>query len=377
MSTSQAVDLMMDFARRTGLTSERAADRYLWTDAFAVCNFVGLARTTDQTRHMELASRLVDQVHHVLGRHRDDDPRQGWLSGLSEAEGEAHPTRAGLRIGKPLPERREGEHFDQRREWDRDGQYFHYLTKWMHALDIMTRAAGDSTFNRWGRELAQAAHRGFVYTATGQSRPRMYWKMSIDLTRPLVPSMGHHDPLDGYVSIAQLRSTVAQDPEAPDDPTLDDELDEFASMVEGRDWTTSDPLGLGGLLADVVRLDHLMRSGASGAQEDELMEAVVDAASRGLREYASSPGLELPARRRLAFRELGLAIGLSGVESMLERDDAAPELAELESHLPLRERIVSFWQQPEHREASTWAEHRNINTVMLATALAPEGFLGM
>jgi hypothetical protein len=83
----------------------------------------------------ELALRLVDQVHHVLGRHRPEDPRTGWISGLPEAEGEAHPTRGGLRIGKPLPERSAEGPFDERLEWDRDGQYFHYLTKWMHALE--------------------------------------------------------------------------------------------------------------------------------------------------------------------------------------------------------------------------------------------------
>jgi hypothetical protein len=45
------------------------------------------------------------------------------------ATGAAHPTRGGLRIGKKLPERRPGEAFQERLEWERDGQYFHYLTK--------------------------------------------------------------------------------------------------------------------------------------------------------------------------------------------------------------------------------------------------------
>lgn len=36
------VALMMSFAERTGLTSERPRQRYLWTDALAVCNFLGL-----------------------------------------------------------------------------------------------------------------------------------------------------------------------------------------------------------------------------------------------------------------------------------------------------------------------------------------------
>ena len=65
---------MTRFADRTGLTAERPAQRYLWTDAFAVCNFLGLGRATGESRHTELALRLVDRVHHVLGRHRADDP---------------------------------------------------------------------------------------------------------------------------------------------------------------------------------------------------------------------------------------------------------------------------------------------------------------
>ena len=64
-----------------------------------------------EKRYTELALRLVDRVHHTLGRHRDDDSRTGWISGLSEREGDDHPARGGLRIGKGLPERRPGQSF--------------------------------------------------------------------------------------------------------------------------------------------------------------------------------------------------------------------------------------------------------------------------
>lgn len=69
---------------------------------------MGLARSAVAPRYTELARQLVDRVHGTLGRHRDDDPRRGWISGLSEADGAAHPTRGGLRIGKPLAERPPG-----------------------------------------------------------------------------------------------------------------------------------------------------------------------------------------------------------------------------------------------------------------------------
>ena len=157
-----AARLLDDFANRTGVgprsrSGPRArARRYLWTDAYAVCAWVELARTTGDARYTTLALDLVDAVHTTLGRHcsdhdddrnrrdesnpsdasvGDDDPAARplhdgnshacrWLDGASTD----HPTRGGLRIGKKLPERKPGEPVDDEREWDRDGQYFHYLT---------------------------------------------------------------------------------------------------------------------------------------------------------------------------------------------------------------------------------------------------------
>src|SRR5262245_12266879 len=180
--TEEAIQLMMQFAERTGLVGDRPQQRYLWTDAFAVCNFLGLAKAAGEPRYIELAVELVQRVHHVLGRHRGDDQRTGWISGLTDDEGEAHPTRGGLRIGKALPERTPDEPFDQRLEWDRDGQYFHYLTKWMHALDQVARVTGQTMFNGWARELACTAHRAFTYVPRDDGGPRMFWKLSIDLS---------------------------------------------------------------------------------------------------------------------------------------------------------------------------------------------------
>ena len=88
----EAAEIMMRFAERTGLDADRSPRRYLWTDAFAVCNFIGLAQATGDGRYTELALRLVDQVHEVLGSYRADDQRVGRISRLSDEEGRAHPT---------------------------------------------------------------------------------------------------------------------------------------------------------------------------------------------------------------------------------------------------------------------------------------------
>lgn len=379
---SEAAALMNEFGQRTGLISERSARRYLWTDAFAVCNYLGLARATGEQRYMELALDLVDQVHRTLGRHRDDDPRTGWISGLSEQEGERHPTRRGLRIGKSLPERRPEEPFDERLEWERDGQYFHYLTKWMHALDQMTRVTGDPRFNSWARELAATAQDAFTYLPSSADAPRMYWKMSIDLSYPLVPSMGQHDPLDGYITTVQLRATAADLTQAPAVPALEKETQRFSAMIGGGDWTTPDPLGIGGLLVDAYRVLQLSQQG--GRPHARLLEELLGASLAGLQYYTRSAELQQRAEYRLAFRELGLVIGLQAVRRMWQsasQGEAAvgPQsraaLEELVRYLPLGDEIESFWRNPKHRASGTWSEHRDINEVMLATSLAPEGFL--
>ena len=350
----QATELMIQFAERTGLTGEHKPRRYLWTDAFAVCNFLGCHRETGDPRALVLARALVDQVHHTLGRHRSDDRRTGWISGLPEADGEHHPTLGGLRIGKPHPERAPGEPLDEEAEWDRDGQYFHYLTKWMHALDQISRATGEPRYGTWARELGETAYRRFVY---GDRAPRMYWKMSIDLQRPLVTSMGHHDPLDGYLSCTQLATSAAPGPD------LADARRDFARMIDRTSLGTADPLGIGGLLADAHRASVL-------DQERPLIAAILDGAELGLRRYVDRPDLHAPAAQRLAFRELGLAIGLAAVASL-----ESAVTARFARFLPLRDELTAFWSRPEHRRTRVWLEHADINDVMLATSLAPEGYL--
>ena len=63
---------MLEFARTTGLSdTSRKPRRYLWTDAFAVCNFLDLHRQTAETSYLQAARKLVAQVHFVL----DQRPR--------------------------------------------------------------------------------------------------------------------------------------------------------------------------------------------------------------------------------------------------------------------------------------------------------------
>ena len=378
-------ELMMDFAGLTGLTAGGTTPRrYLWTDAFALCNYLELFRQTQDETWRELALHLVDEVHHVLGRQRGDDQRTGWISGLGEEEGERHPTAGGLRIGKPMNELNPNEPADERLEWDRDGQYYHYLTKWMHTLNRASRVTGDPTYTGWAMELAQTAHVRFTYVPYPGGRKMMYWKMSIDLSRPLVPSMGQHDPLDGLVTYSELQASASGNIGQASRPDLSAEIVEMAAICRGRSWATADPLGIGGLLADAWRMAQLSIRG--GFPSAELLDSVLNAALEGVQRFTESNQLMFPAAYRLAFRELGLSIGLKGAGKLREwlaknpgffgRNSPLQQRVEaLMEYLPLGETIERFWLDGANREAESWREHREINMVMLATSLAPEGFL--
>jgi hypothetical protein len=378
-----ASEIMLEFAVLTGLSPAlKAPRRYLWTDAFAVCNFLELFRRTNDEKYKHLALRLVDQVHNILGRHREDDTRTGWISGLEEQSGKKHPTIGGLRIGKDMNERKPSEPIDETLEWDRDGQYFHYLTKWMHALNLVSEATGDPAYNRWAAELAKTAHSRFTYIPSPGHRKQMYWKMSIDLSRPLVPSMGHLDPLDGLITYSRLQAT---DSEISGGPDLTDEIADMALICEGRNWSTDDPLGIGDLLCDALKAAKLVIN--SDFEPAGLPATILDASLPGLKSYAGTESLKFPADYRLAFRELGLAIGLSAVEKIKGLINGNPEqgrklklntrVDDIMRYMPLGEDIQTFWLAPANRKAESWTEHREINMVMLATSLAPDGFLGL
>jgi hypothetical protein len=132
-------------------------------------------------------------------------------------------------------------------------------------------------------------------------------------------------------------------------------------MLDAASLVTSDPLGIGSLLSEAARLHQL-------AVRPDLVTSLVEAALVGLGHWLEGADLHAPAEHRLAFRELGLAIGLAGA-SLLE------ETSGLADVLPLRDEIEAFWLDPRHRATATWRGHQDINDVMLATALDPRGFL--
>jgi hypothetical protein len=208
--------------------------------------------------------------------------------------------------------------------------------------------------------------------------------MSIDLSYPLVPSMGHHDPLDGLITYSQLQATAAKDSEKSTRLDLRVEITDLAKICEGKSWVTDDPLGIGGLLGDAHKVAQLIINGYF--EKTDLLEILLDSSLPGLESYVRKNPLNLPADYRLAFRELGLSIGLRAVERLWRfveekpgffsrKLPLLPRIEKLMQYKSFRERIEMFWLENPNQEAASWMVHRDINMVMLATSLAPDGYL--
>lgn len=60
-----------------------------------------------------------------------------------------------------------------------------------------------------------------------------------------------------------------------------------------------------------------------------------------------------------------------------QRTVLEPWLSRLASYVEIGDRITRFWSQPGNRTNDTWHEHEDIDAVMLATALLPDGFLDL
>ena len=234
---------------------------------------------------------------------------------------------------------------------------------------------GEGRYLAWARRLAETAHAAFTYEASPGGPKRMVWKMSVDLSRPLVPSMGHHDPLDGLITFLELQRSEVAEPNGGPDLTI--AIADMTAMCEGGRWATDDPLGIGGLLDGAARLAQLVFE--RDVDRHRLLSQLLMESETSLAAFAGSPLLTFSSERRLAFRELGLSIGVHAIEEVRELLSQQAEFAEIVGKLleyrGLAEQIETYWSAPDSRRSGAWKEHNDINTVMLATSLAPEGYV--
>jgi hypothetical protein len=204
--------------------------------------------------------------------------------------------------------------------------------------------------------------------------------MSTDLTRPLVPNIGLHDTLDALITFWEIEHAMQHHTELNG---LHQALEKLHPLCQNADWVTDDPLGLGGLLFDACRLAQLRRG--DHQRETRLLEDILQACCNGLAALFVSRYLDQPTTHRLAFRELGLAIGLGalpmiaeaieGEEGLRDRPGLRRPIELLLSHKPLCGEIVDLWLKHARANDESWDAHRDINEVMLATALMPQMFL--
>jgi hypothetical protein len=275
---------------------------------------------------------LAETVHNVLGRTRDG---KNWLPGASDT----NPVGGGLRIGK-----------DDEAGSDGDGQYHHYLTLWMFALNRLSMATNEQTYNDQAIALAKAVHPYFFVYREGP-HPRMVWKISMDRQHALVNYQGNLDPIDGLLVFRKLQA-------ASDNKTvLAEEIADYQRIIDlkGKHFISHDTLDLGMTLWSAHWL----------ADKEPYFTNLQQQAESQLENLYSQGYLKVTTSKRLAFREYGTCLG---IRCLGDRDDELQKF---------REGIIETWER--HRD-DTPRDLRPISEVMRAAALIPgafqKGYLG-
>jgi hypothetical protein len=241
-----------------------------------------------------------------------------------------------MRIGKEKDEGRE----------DGDGQYFHYLTKWMFALNRMTIATQEPKYNGWAIDLALAVHQHFV-AKQPDGQLRMYWKLSIDMSRPLTESEGNLDPFDGYVTyriLQEVNSTYPSKTAKTEDlKALITQMEKMVSVRSTKKREMYDPLDNG----EALWICHWFPN-------EEWSVRLSKAAADGLNTLYQVGEFHKVPELRLAFREFGTVLGVK----------CFPD------------RLAVEWQERADALAHTWdhelySRDRDITPVMYCSALMP------
>jgi hypothetical protein len=315
-------------ADEAGLCAGGKQRRYLWTDAFGVLAYLSLAEQTSETqKYNQAANKLIDEVHECLGK-----PRSNKKADQMTPDTTLSPTGyVGLRIGKT--ESRQVTDYGMRY----DGQYWHYVDKWLLALARAGRIED-------GVRIAKSVFPHFFDAGSKGDGwdGGIRWKLSVDATPP--PSLQRaHASDDTLVALIVFRMLENNRPSSS--PTnLKDEIDMLErSLQYYRPRVTDDPLGWGlEAMYDQFLEGHPRRSALASLQDSAL----------------HTSHLSLP------FRLYGAMIGarIAG-ESV-----AAPSKVD---------RLIQLSLQHEAQaQARGYEEHSSINRVMLAMSLLCPGALG-
>lgn len=326
------------------------SSRYLWTDAFAVVNFITLSKLSTSTTEQELwkirAKRLIHSVHDVLGRSRDGSRR---LRGATDEK----PLSGGLRIGK-----------DEETGPDQDGQYHHYLSLWMFALNRYSICTKDKTYNDLAIQLAKGIQSYFITKEAGNSRPKLYWKMSVDLPDgALVESEGNTDAYVGYTVFTLLQRT-----DGAQSTILQAEIADYESIVLDKLETegifkSHDTLDIGMALWTA----HFLKDSHEWARKlSQGAFTSLNTLQRSRYFALSTFEDDIEAGKRLPFRDFGTAMGIRCY-------DYSKSSAMWEG---LADNVILAYSDPETGVLGNGNQDglKAINLVMFAAALEPGAF---
>ena len=208
-----------------GLCADGHQRRYLWTDAFAVLAFCSIAERYESEGKLVAASlyrnasnKLINVVHECLGA-----PVSSKAENAMHKDPRSPTGYMGLRIGK----------VNSRRVTDAgmefDGQYWHYVDKWLFALE----RAGRSD------DAIKIAKSCFPYFFDSSRGGGIRWKLSVDGTPPsgLEHAYANQDTLSALVVFSVL---------GKHNKDLAEEISMLRNALDGyRPRVTTDPLGWG------------------------------------------------------------------------------------------------------------------------------------
>jgi hypothetical protein len=96
-------------------------------------------------------------------------------------------------------------------------------------------AAGELVIRGGQLSVGNAAFKGFVRRSGSGEFVGFHWKMSTDLSRPLVPSIGLHDKLDGFITFREALHATANSPVDAETPQFGNRDPVSAMPEQGLD----------------------------------------------------------------------------------------------------------------------------------------------
>eukprot|EP01084_Bolivina_argentea_P263938 446924_1 len=318
---------------------KKTQPRYLWTDAFGVVNYLTLYVYTKNEQYLNQALILVDEVHNTLGKTRDYKKRLG----NSTTD---HPILNGLRIGKIG---------DESETMDGDGQYFHYNTKWLFALNRVSLITGDLKYNKWAIEMAKNIFPKFVDYKTNKKRPRMYWKLNINLDKILVNSEGNLDPLDGYITYKLLQEL--NNDKSDNIIDLTEEISIFKQMIDRKVpyYDSSDTLDLG----EACWISHWYLN------EEQWAKRIALKSLENLNQLNLKGQFDQPSYYRLAFREFGTTLGTQCLYYNSDKIQIIKSLSE-PFHDKIVPKLLTFWKRK-----NIYQRDNDITPMMYCSSILP------